>query len=56
MEKYEMAIIQGNQMSGDVFLSELFVRALSHISAMEQICVHVIGSYVLGLWCDLVSW
>ena len=35
-------------MSGDVFLSEFFVRALSSISAMEQIVYPCVVSYVLG--------
>ena len=35
-------------MSGDVFLLELFVRALSRISATEQIVYPCIESYVLG--------
>ena len=39
MEEYELVMIQGNQMSGDVFLSELSIHALSRIFATEQICV-----------------
>ena len=35
-------------MSGDVFLADLFIRALSRISATEQICVLVLGSYDFG--------
>ena len=33
-------------MSGDVFLSELFVRELSRVSATEQIVYPCVGSYV----------
>ena len=37
-------------MSGDVFLSELFVRALSHVSATEQIVDPCVGSYGFGIF------
>ena len=36
-------------MSGDVFLFELFVRALSHVSATEQIVYPCVGSYDFGI-------
>ena len=35
-------------MSGGVILSELFIRMFSRISSTEQMCILVIGSYVLG--------
>ena len=50
MEEYELVLIQGNQMSGDVFLSELFIRALSRIPATEQICVLIRGSHGFGIY------
>ena len=37
-------------MSGDVFLSELFVRALSRVSATEQIVYPCVGSYGFGIF------
>ena len=48
MEEYEFGDDSRESMFGDVFLSELFVRALSRISATEQIVYHCIVSYVLG--------
>ena len=48
LEEYELVMFQGKSMSGDVFLSELFILALNRISATEQIRVLDLEVSVLG--------